>query len=66
MSAARKTDYGTDGWVSLLASTKLLGESRLKVLGRTVKGELESQYIAGRTVISRESIDRLLAQRDEA
>ncbi len=47
-------------------AARLLGESRLRLLARCAKGELESQYIAGRTVISRESIDRLLAQRDEA
>ncbi len=66
MSAARKTDQGTDGWVSLLQGTKLLGESRLKVLARVVKGEVEGQHIAGRTVISRESIEKILAARDAA
>jgi hypothetical protein len=38
----------------------MLGESRLAVLSRSVKGDLEAKHIAGRTVVSRASIQRVL------
>lgn len=63
MSAASKTDLSSDQWVGLPEAAAQLGESRLKVMSRTVKGELEAQHVAGRTVISRASLDRLLAER---
>lgn len=49
-----------DAWVSLVTASKLLGQSRQTILLRAVKGELEAQFIAGRTVISRASVERAL------
>lgn len=63
MAAASKTDRLSDQWVGLPQAAAELGESRLKVLSRTVTGELEADHLAGRTVISRASLDRLLADR---
>lgn len=48
-------------WVSLGDAARALGESRLAALTRTVKGELEAKHIAGRTLISRDSLNRVLA-----
>ena len=41
-----------------LAAAKALGQSRQTVLVRVINGELEAQFIAGRTIISRASVDR--------
>lgn len=47
--------------ISLGEAARLLGESRQTVLARAVKGEIEAQHIAGRTVVSRGSIERYKA-----
>lgn len=60
MTAARKTRQSEDPWVSLVEAARMLGESRLAVLARSVKGEVEAKHIAGRTVVSRASVQRLL------
>ena len=52
-----------DAWLSVQGASDALGESRLKVLSRALKGELESQTVAGRTVISRVSVDRVKASK---
>lgn len=61
MPTARKATDTDEEWVSLGAAAKELGESRLKVLTRAVKGELTVKHIAGLTLISRQSLDGLLA-----
>lgn len=48
-----------DEWVTLQAAADALGESRLAVLTRIVKGELVGQHIAGRTVVRRDTVDRI-------
>lgn len=63
MGTARKADALAEKWMTLVEASRLLGETRLKILSRSVKGELEAQHLAGRTVISRESVDRILAER---
>ncbi len=63
MAAARKKANDSDAWVSLVEASRLLGESRLMILNRTVKGEIDAKHIAKRTVVSRESIERVLASR---
>lgn len=60
MTTARKTQMGEpDAWVSLRAASEMLGQTRHTVLMRIVKGELTGQVIAGRTVVSRESVERV-------
>lgn len=49
-----------DEWMSVHEAARVLGESRLKVLSRTVSGELIAQQIAGRACVSRESVEQLL------
>lgn len=56
----------TDAWMSIVGAADALGESRLKVLSRAVKGELESATVAGRTVISRASVERVKAAKQVA
>lgn len=56
----RKQDIGNE-WVSLVEASKMLGLSRQTVLTLAVKGELEAQHIAGRTVVSRKSVERALS-----
>ena len=57
--AARKTERSP--WLSLPEAARQLGESRLAVLTRAVKGEVDAQHIAGRTVVSQASVQRILA-----
>lgn len=80
MSTDRKTDLpGTpdetvddvtsapaDPWMSLVEAARVLGESRQGILTRAVKGEVEAQHIAGRTVVSRASIDRVRRSKQES
>jgi len=63
MNSARKAAPLPDEWISLPEAARLLGESRHTVLNRSVKGEVEAQFIAGRTIVLRESIQRVLAAR---
>lgn len=59
MTNPRKPPKPRDPWMSLVAAAKQLGETRQTVLTRAIKGEVEAKHIAGRTVVSRESVDRL-------
>lgn len=45
--------------MSVLDAAVELSESRTKILARCANHELESQKVAGRTVITRESVRRL-------
>jgi hypothetical protein len=67
MNAPRKEPSGTvvqsDPWMSLKEAAKALGMARQTVLTLALKGEVEAQHIAGRTVVTRESVERLLATR---
>lgn len=54
-----------DEWMSLPAAERALGESRLTVLNRIVKGDLVGQHIAGRTVVRRDTVERLAAARQD-
>jgi hypothetical protein len=62
MATARKNVLEEE-WMTLVEASRVLGETRLKVLSRSVKGELEAQHLAGRTLIRRSSVDALLATR---
>jgi len=62
MDTARKTEEADD-WISLLEASRTLGESRQTVLGRAVKGEVEAKHVAGRTIVSRASVDAIIARR---
>jgi hypothetical protein len=66
MATARKTNTpaAADGWVSIGKASRMLGEARLTVMSRVVKGELTAQHIADRTIISRASLEKLLATRE--
>lgn len=67
MTAARKENQEqgavgiADPWVSVPAAARLLGCANATVLAKALRGEIEAQVVAGRTVISRASIDRALA-----
>jgi hypothetical protein len=60
MPVTRKTRKPLDPWMSLVEAAKALGETRQTVLTRAIKGEVEAKHIAGRTVVSRESVARAL------
>lgn len=55
-----------DDFVSLYGAATRLGISTKTVLARIVSGELQGQQIAGRIVVSRESVERLRKQRKQA
>lgn len=64
MDSARKTDDTAapivDRWMSLNEAAEVLEETRHSVLQRIVRRELEADVVAGRTVVSRESVERVL------
>jgi hypothetical protein len=62
MDTVRKTEDAD--WITLAEAARMLGEARLTVLGRSVKGELVAKHIAGRTVVSRAGVEQLLANRE--
>lgn len=67
MSVARKHEnLDAAHWMGLVAASKALGETRLRVLTLAIKGEVEAVHVAGRTLVKRESVERLLAQRATA
>ena len=71
MPSARKARHAaqwglTQPWMSVLAASKALGCSRHGVLSAIAAGDLESQHIAGRTVVSQKSVERLKAKRASA
>lgn len=49
--------------MSLVAAARQLGETRQTVLTRAIKGEVEAKHVAGRTVVSRASIERLTTKK---
>ena len=51
-----------DEWVSIPQATKLMGVARHTLLARALDGEIETQVIAGRRVVSRASIEAALAR----
>jgi hypothetical protein len=63
MANARKANRVRDGWLSVPVAAAALGETRLSVLSRIVRGELASQQAAGRTLVRRDSVEALLATR---
>lgn len=63
MSTARKPRIDNEEWITLLAASRELGESRLSVLSRAVKGDIEARHVAGRTIVSRASVDRVKASK---
>lgn len=65
MANTRKATRTRDGWMSVPGAAATLGESRLSVLSRVIRGELVSEQSAGRTVISRDSVEALLATRTQ-
>ena len=65
MANARKANRTRDGWMSVPGVAATLGETRLSVLSRIIRGELASEQIAGRTFVRRDSVDALLASRGE-
>lgn len=64
-AAPRKT-APDDPWMSLPAAARALGCARQTVLNRANRGELDSWHAAGRTLISRASVERVLAEEREA
>lgn len=58
MAVARKPKPDAD--ISLYAAAKASGENRQSLLHRAIAKELEARQVAGRTVITRKSLNRLL------
>jgi hypothetical protein len=65
MATARKNMFApAEEWVSLLVAARELGCSRQGVLTSIVAGELVSDHRAGRTTVSRLSLDALKTRRE--
>lgn len=58
MSDRAATEPVTDGWMSVREAARILGIARPTVLTKALRGELVVQTVAGRTVVSRESVER--------
>lgn len=66
-ATAKKGGSALDAeWVGLVVAARELGENRQSVLVRAIKGDLEAKHVAGRTIVSRASLDRVLATKKEA
>lgn len=61
MTTRKAARRNGDEWVTLQAAATALGESRLAVLTRIVKGELDGAHVAKRTVVKRVSLAALIA-----
>jgi hypothetical protein len=48
-----------DEWVALQAAADALGMTRHRTLALIVKGDLVGQHIANRTVVRRDTVERL-------
>lgn len=57
------TEQRNDEFMSVYAAAARLKIATKTVLARVVEGELEGHSVAGRIVISRESVERLRDQR---
>lgn len=53
-------------WITLNQAAKALGVGPHTVLALAVKGDLVAQHIAGRTVVSAESVEKYLAAQPAA
>jgi hypothetical protein len=60
MDAAGKPEVSTADWVTLPEAARMLSQSRLATLSLAVKGDIDAQHIAGRTLVSRSSIEKYL------
>ena len=64
-STARKQkaeNRAVDPWMSVREAARQLGIAPPTVLTRVIRGELQAQSTAGRTVISRASVEAALAR----
>lgn len=59
-------DFNGEDWMSLADAAQELGETRQTVLTRAVKGEVDAKHVAGRTIVSRSSVERVKQQRESA
>lgn len=66
MSTARKVEKPVDRFVSVRAAGRMIGKNKGTVIAMALRGELEHELVAGRTVITRKSIETYLAARDAA
>lgn len=66
-TSARKSENGksNDRFVSLRKAALELEESRQTVLARIVRGELTSEQVAERTVVTKESVERVRQQKEK-
>lgn len=58
MRTASKALPASDPWMSLGDAARTLKTTRQTVLTRAIKGELEAKHVAGRTVVSRASVEK--------
>jgi hypothetical protein len=62
-TAARRngTDEKKDAWLTLPQAARMLGVARHTLLSRALDGDIVTEVIAGRRLVSRESVERALA-----
>lgn len=59
---ARKVESFADLWLSISQAALLLDNSRYRVLTNIARGRIQTQVVAGRTIVLREDVERV---RDE-
>lgn len=65
-TARKPTTHTGDDWMSLSDAAGELSEHRQTVLKRGIKRELDVKVIAGRTFVSRASVEQFKAQKEAA
>ena len=56
-------DEKKDAWLTLPQAARMLGVARHTLLSRALDGEIVTEVIAGRRLVSRESVERALDER---
>ena len=69
MSATRKKSppiaVPSDGWMSVTMAARALGAAYTTVYAMALKGDLQHKTFADRVFIHRDSVDRILAEREQ-
>src|SRR4051812_675236 len=63
MTPSPATTELSDDWISAGAACALLGDSKVKVLNAVIAGRLDGKWVAGRTIVRRDSVEAEIARR---
>lgn len=61
VTARKKVEAVADEWVGMVVAKELSGKSRVYLLTQVIAGNLVAKHEAGRTIVSRASLNRLIS-----